>query len=68
MKIAIVTAGNKGIGLEITKTLLENNYEVIVGGRSEYIDENTQHKVHFVKGDLTKLKVKTTSHQDQQKK
>ena len=55
MKIAIVTAGNKGIGLEITKTLLENNYEVVVGGRSEYIDEKTQNKVHFIKGDLTKL-------------
>ena len=59
MKIAIVTAGNKGIGLEITKTLLENNYEVIVGGRSEYFDEKTKDKVHFIKGDLTKL----SSHQ-----
>ena len=55
MKIAVVTAGNKGIGLEITKALIENNYEVVVGGRSEYSDRITRDKVHFIKGDLREL-------------
>ena len=55
MKIAIVTAGNKGIGLEITKALIENDYEVVVGGRSEYSDQKTKDKVHFIKGDLREL-------------
>ena len=55
MKIAVVTAGNKGIGLEITKALIENNYEVVVGGRSEYSDRITRDKVHFIRGDLREL-------------
>ena len=55
MPIAIVTGGNKGIGLEITKELLKQNYQVIVGGRTEYLDEETSKKVNFIKTDLTKL-------------
>lgn len=55
MKIAIVTAGNKGIGLEITKTLLKNNYEVIVGGKSEFLDQETKNKINFIRGDLKEL-------------
>ncbi len=54
MKVAIVTGGNKGIGLAITKDLLKNNYKVIVGARSTYTDEMTKNDVYFIKGDLRK--------------
>ncbi len=48
----IITGGNKGIGLEITKSFLNQNYTVIVGGRSQIKlrDKN----LFFVKCDLTK--------------
>ena len=36
MKTVIVTGGNSGIGLGITKFFHENNYFVIVGGRKDY--------------------------------
>ena len=39
MKVAIVTAGNKGIGLEITKKLVDENYKVIVGARSTFLEK-----------------------------
>jgi len=55
MKVAIVTGGNKGIGLSITKELLKNNYKVIVSARSSYKDEETKNDVDFLKGDLTKF-------------
>ena len=42
MQIAIVTGGNKGIGLGITKELIKNDYKVIVGGRSIYEDKETR--------------------------
>ena len=54
MKVAIITGGNKGIGLELSKNLLKNNYKVIVGGRSSYIDEGTINKIDFLKVDLTR--------------
>lgn len=34
MKTVIITGGSKGIGLEIAKTFLSNNYKVIVGSRT----------------------------------
>tara|TARA_Y100000991_G_scaffold212839_1_gene197598 strand:+ start:503 stop:1243 length:741 start_codon:yes stop_codon:yes gene_type:complete len=55
MKVAIVTGGNKGIGLELSKNLLKNNYKVIVGGRSSYIDKETINKIDFLKADLTRF-------------
>ena len=61
MKVAIVTGGNKGIGLAITKDLLKNNYKVIVGARSTYTDEITKNDVYFVKGDLRKYENHETS-------
>ena len=36
MKTVIVTGGNSGIGLGISKFFYENNYFVIVGGRKDY--------------------------------
>ena len=53
MKVAIITAGNKGIGLEITKKLVENNYKVIVGARSQFLDKEIKNKVTFLQVDLT---------------
>ena len=53
MKVAIVTAGNKGIGLEITKKLVDNDYKVIVGARSSFTEDEYKNKVHFMKVDLT---------------
>ncbi len=50
--VAIVTGGNKGIGLGITKALVENNYNVIVCGKSDLKWENDLNKIRFVKGDL----------------
>ena len=55
MKTAIVTGGNKGIGLGITKELINNNYRVIVGGRSLYEDAESLKNVDFIKVDLTTL-------------
>ena len=55
MKVAIVTAGNKGIGLEITKKLVENNYKVIVGARSNFLEKEIKNKINFLKVDLTKF-------------
>lgn len=51
-KSIIITGGNKGIGLEIAKSFLNQNYKVIVGGRSQIKlkDKN----LFFVKCDLTK--------------
>ncbi len=54
-KLAIVTAGNKGIGLSITKALIEQGYHVVVGGRSQIeIEKNYLGNLNFIKADLTK--------------
>ena len=52
MNVAVVTGGNKGIGLGISKELLKNNYKVIVGGRSSYEDRESFAKIDFIKADL----------------
>ncbi len=52
MNVAVVTGGNKGIGLGISKELLKNNYKVIVGGRSSYEDRETSESIDFIKTDL----------------
>lgn len=54
MNVAVVTGGNKGIGLAITKELIKNKYKVIVGARSSYDDQDTINDIDFVKCDLTK--------------
>ena len=53
MNVAVVTGGNKGIGLGISKALSNNNYKVIVGGRSSYEDKESFEKIDFIKVDLT---------------
>ena len=52
MNVAVVTGGNKGIGLGISKELLKNNFKVIVGGRSTYEDKESFSKIDFIKADL----------------
>tara|TARA_B100000900_G_scaffold267477_1_gene228381 strand:+ start:293 stop:1033 length:741 start_codon:yes stop_codon:yes gene_type:complete len=54
MNVAVVTGGNKGIGLAITKELVRCNYKVIVGARSLYEDLETVEDIDFVRSDLTK--------------
>lgn len=54
MKVAIVTAGNKGIGLEITKKLVDENYNVIVGARTTFLETQYKNKIDFFKVDLSK--------------
>ena len=52
MNVAVVTGGNKGIGLAITKELIKNKYKVIVGARSSYDDQDTINDIDFVKCDF----------------
>ena len=49
--VAIVTGGNKGIGLGIVKILLKNNYKVVTCGRSDFKDINLFKNLEFIKGD-----------------
>ena len=52
-RLAIVTGGNKGIGLSITKSLIEEGYHVIVGGRTRIkIEKIYLEKLTFVKVSL----------------
>ncbi|EQA69565.1 SDR family NAD(P)-dependent oxidoreductase [Leptospira noguchii] len=51
-KTAIITGGNKGIGLGITKVFLEAGYHVIVGARSETDFSQLGDKVRFVQADV----------------
>lgn len=44
MKKALITGGNKGIGLEVTRLLLEKNYEVIVVARNFINYEYNNHE------------------------
>ena len=54
--VQIVTGGNKGIGLGIVKTLLENNYKVVTCGRSEFKDINLFKDLEFIRGDAKDFK------------
>lgn len=56
-KTAIITGGNKGIGLSITRELVNANYFVIVGARSENnLSKKFTKNVLFVKVDLEQEK------------
>ena len=54
-KTVIITGGNKGIGLSITKKFVQNNFNVFVGARSYNLDlKKLGSKVTFVKIDAQK--------------
>ena len=55
MKKVLVTGGTKGIGLEITKIFLENNFDAIVLGR-DFSSFPKNLKVKQVKFDLSSIK------------
>ena len=53
MKTAIVTGGNRGIGLAITKAFVAVGYKVIVGARHDTdIDEQFNGHTKFVTMDV----------------
>jgi len=53
MKTVLITGGNKGIGLEITKSFIENGYKVYVAAR-QFNDElkSLSKEVEFIKTDV----------------
>jgi 3-oxoacyl-[acyl-carrier protein] reductase/meso-butanediol dehydrogenase/(S,S)-butanediol dehydrogenase/diacetyl reductase len=54
-KIAIVTGGNRGIGLGITQSFIEAGYIVLVGARQERnLEETSGKKVVFIPTDVRK--------------
>lgn len=53
MKTAIITGGNRGIGLAITKAFVDDGYKVIVGARHDTnIEEQFNGHVRFVAMDV----------------
>lgn len=55
MRSVVITGGNKGIGLDITKCFLKKNYVVIVGARQKTkIISKLGPKVHFLSIDASK--------------
>ena len=57
-KTVIITGGNKGIGLAISKVFAENSYSVFVGAREE-----TQ-ELKLLSGDITFVKTDVTKEKD----
>ena len=55
-KTVLITGGNRGIGLGITKVFLKNNYTVIVGSRGPIEEElnNYKNSIIHVKIDVKK--------------
>ena len=55
-KTVVITGGNRGIGLGITKVFLKNNYIVIVGSRSPIVEDlnNFKNSIIHLKIDVKK--------------
>ncbi len=57
MKTVIITGGNKGIGLDIVKSFINANYNIIVGARSDNgFQDNFSKKIIFKKIDVKNQK------------
>ncbi len=52
IKVAIITGGNKGIGAAITRAFLEEGYSVIVGARTESIDNSPNENLRSYQMDV----------------
>ena len=54
-RTVIITGGNRGIGLEITRTFVDAGYHVVVGARNAYdLEKEFGDQVTFVKIDVRK--------------
>lgn len=53
MKVAVITGGNKGLGLAQTQKFLEEGYQVFVVSRSEGELSNLTGDVHYYENDLS---------------
>ena len=54
MKSVVITGGNKGIGLDITKCFLKNGYTVIIGAREKTVSLSTLGpNIYFLSLDAT---------------
>lgn len=46
-KVVIITGGNRGIGLGITRSFLEADYNVIIGARNQPEIDNKNLTFHY---------------------
>ena len=57
-KVAVITGGNRGIGLSVAKDLISKNYKVVIGCRDtskgKMAEEYLGNNAHFLKLDLSK--------------
>ncbi len=52
-RTAIITGGNKGIGLNITEAFIKSNYKVVVGARNDTgLEKRFPGKTRFLKMDV----------------
>jgi len=56
LKKVLITGGNKGIGLEVTRLFLQNNYKVVVVARDyENFEFNNNENVEKIEYDVSNI-------------